>query len=187
MSEETIAALEARLQVLEDERDVSRLIASYGPLVDAGSVDVADLWVDEGVYDVDEVYLAGRSEIAAMASSEPHRSWVDGGCAHVVGPPHVTVEGDRAVAVCHSLMVVRSGDGFAVRRATANHWALRRTTDGWRVTTRTSRLLDGRTESPALLAAGVRGEPAPQDRTNDRSRPPEGGDHDEPERPTVVP
>jgi hypothetical protein len=36
MTEDRIAALERRLQRLEDERDITRLIASYGPLVDAG-------------------------------------------------------------------------------------------------------------------------------------------------------
>jgi len=33
--------LAARLRRLEDERDISRLIASYGPAVDAGDPDAA--------------------------------------------------------------------------------------------------------------------------------------------------
>ncbi len=174
MTDDRIAALEARLRVLEDERDIARLIASYGPLVDAGAAEVADLWVEDGVYDVDEVFLAGRAQIAAMATSDPHRSWIRGGCAHVVGPPQVSVDGDDAVAVCHSLMVVREDGAFRVRRATANHWALRRTPDGWRVTTRTNRVLDGRPESPALLAAGARGEPAPGHRKEPCADGPDG-------------
>jgi hypothetical protein len=93
-----------------------------------------------------------------MVESSAHQRWIEGGCAHVVGPPRVTVDGDDAVAVCHSLMVVNTDDGFTVRRATANHWQLRRTPDGWRATTRTNRVLDGRPESPALLAKGARGE-----------------------------
>ena len=159
MSEDRLAALEARLQVLEDERDIARLIAAYGPLVDAGAAqEVAALWTDDGVYDVDEVYLEGIESIAKMVESSAHRSWIRGGCAHVVGPPRITVDGDDAVAVCHSLMVVNTDDGFVVRRATANHWQLRRTPDGWRATIRTNRILDGRDESPALLASGARGQ-----------------------------
>lgn len=77
-----------------------------------------------------------------------------------MGPPHITVEGDGAVAVCHSLMVVHEAGRYVVRRATANHWRLRRMPSGWEVATRTNRILDGRAESPALLVAGVRGEPA---------------------------
>ncbi|GAB3742646.1 hypothetical protein GCM10027598_74780 [Amycolatopsis oliviviridis] len=45
-----------------------------------------------------------------------------------------------------------AADGrFVVRRATANHWRLRREENGWAVTVRTNRVLDGRPESPALL------------------------------------
>lgn len=159
MSEERLAALEARLLVLEDEREIAGLIAAYGPLVDAGAAEeVAALWAEDGVYDVDEVYLEGIASIARMVESSAHQSWIRGGCAHVVGPPHITLDGDDAVAVCHSLMIVNTDAGFVVRRATANHWQLRRTPEGWRTTVRTNRVLDGRDESSALLASGARGE-----------------------------
>ncbi|THA31654.1 nuclear transport factor 2 family protein [Streptomyces sp. A1277] len=163
MSEDRIAALEARLRLLEDERAVARAMAAYGPLVDSGEADaVAALWAPDGVYDIDELYLAGRERIGEMVRSPAHRGWIRQGCAHVVGPPHITVEGDEAVAVCHSLMVVHEAGRYVVRRATANHWRLRRAPGGagWQVVTRTNRILDGRPESPALLARGVRGEPA---------------------------
>lgn len=156
-----IDELEARLQHLEDERDIRQLIAAYGPLADAGAAtEVAALWTSDGVYDVDEVYLEGQDQLAAMVLSKPHQSWIEAGCAHVVGPVHVTIDGDRAVAVGHSLMVVQQDGRFVVRRATANHWVLVRTSAGWRASRRTNRVLDGRDESPALLAAGVRGEKA---------------------------
>lgn len=156
-----LAGLERRLRALEDERDIAHLIASYGPYVDAGAGDeVAGLWLDDGVYDVDEVRLDGRDAIATMVATDPHQGWIAGGYAHVLGPPAVTVDGDEAVAVCHSLMVVRDDGRFVVRRATANHWVLVRTPEGWRVRTRTSRLLDGRDASPRLLARGARGQHA---------------------------
>lgn len=151
-----LAVLEARIQRLEDEAAVARLIASYGPLVDAGAAEaVAALWKADGVYDVDELVMRGRDEIVAMVESANHQGWIAGGCAHFVGPPVVTVTGDDAVAVCHSLMVVNQDGRFLVRRATANHWRLRRTATGWQVTVRTNRVLDGRTESPVLLASGL--------------------------------
>ncbi|MGH3349796.1 MAG: nuclear transport factor 2 family protein [Nocardioides sp.] len=150
-----LAALEARLQRLEDEAAIARLIASYGPLVDAGSAEaVAALWEPDGVYDVDELVMHGRDEIVAMVQSPNHRGWIADGCAHFVGPPVVTVTGDEALAVCHSLMIVNQDGQFVVRRATANHWQLRRTGDSWQVTVRTNRVLDGRAESPGLLASG---------------------------------
>lgn len=159
--DDRLAALETRLLLLEDERDIARLIAGYGPLVDGGAADeVADLWVQDGVYDVDEAYLEGHEQLAAMVRSRPHQGWIQGGCAHFLGPARIAVDGDTAVAVCHSLMVVREDERFVVRRATANHWELTRTGSGWRVARRTSRVLDGRPESPALLLAGARAEPA---------------------------
>ena len=159
--EARIAELESRLRRLEDEHDIAQLIATYGPLVDAGAAtEVADLWTHDGIYDVDEVYLEGHDQLAAMVLSRAHQSLIERGCAHFVGPARVTVDGDTAIAVCHSLMVVRADERFVVRRATANHWALVRTDDGWRVSRRTNRVLDGRTESPDLLAAGARGESA---------------------------
>lgn len=156
---ERLEVLERRLRRLEDEREIADLIAAYGPLVDAGAADdVAALWTEDGVYDVDEVYLDGGDAIRRMVESRGHQAWIAGGCAHFLGPVRITVHDDEAVAICHSLMVVHGEEGFRVRRATANHWQLRRTPDGWRATVRTSRVLDGRAESPALLAAGARGE-----------------------------
>ncbi|MDR7303884.1 nuclear transport factor 2 family protein [Haloactinomyces albus] len=154
--EQRLAALERRVEELEDERAVARLVASYGPLVDSGSAEaVAGLWRQDGSYDVDELLMTGHEEIAAMVRSANHRRWIDSGCAHLVGPPHVTVTGNEAVAVCHSLMVIHTGGRFRIRRATANHWRLRKDTGGWRITTRTNRVLDGRPESSELLAAGI--------------------------------
>ena len=165
--EDRLAALEERLHRAEDELAITRLVASYGPFVDGGEADsVAALWTDDGVYDVDEGFMAGREQLAGMVRSRAHQGWIAGGCAHFLGPAHVTLHGDSAVAVCHSLMVVNGGGtfetdaAFGVRRATAHHFELLRTEEGWRVARRTSRVLDGRPEAPALLVRGVSGLPA---------------------------
>ncbi|SDX67394.1 SnoaL-like domain-containing protein [Saccharopolyspora shandongensis] len=151
---ERLAALEERLRRLEDQQEIARLIASYGPLVDSGSAEaVADRWEVDGTYEVDGWSMNGRAEIVAMVTGATHQGWIEGGCAHFLGPAHITVEGDEAVAVGHSLMVLHNGGEFVVRRATANRWRLRRGPAGWRVTRRTGRVLDGREESPRLLAA----------------------------------
>lgn len=160
--EARIRILETRLGALEDERAIATLIASYGPLVDAGAADdVADLWTVDGVYDVDELVMTGHEELAAMVRSRHHQQWIEGGCAHFLGPAHVTLDGDTAVAVCHSLMVVQVEGQFVLRRATANQWELARTPQGWRAVRRTSRVLDGRAEALDLLFTGVRGENHP--------------------------
>lgn len=161
--EDRLAALEARLRLLEDEREIGRLIAAYGPLVDDGAADeVAALWTEDGVYDVDSRLLSGRDELAGMVRSATHQGFIAGGCAHFLGPAHITVDGDTATAACHSLLVLREDGGFVVERATAHHWSLIRTAEGWKVLRRTSRLLNGGEVAHRLLSAGVRGEPAPK-------------------------
>ncbi|MEQ6902112.1 nuclear transport factor 2 family protein [Nocardioides sp. YIM 152588] len=155
---ERLERLEARLARLEDEQAIGRLVASYGPLVDAGLPDeVADLWTADGVYDVDELYMGSADEVRAMVAGEAHQGLIGRGAAHFLGPAHVTVEGDTARAVCHSLLVVHHRERYVVARAGVNHFHLVRTPEGWRIEHRTTRALDGREESRALLGRGVTG------------------------------
>jgi ketosteroid isomerase-like protein len=159
VSDDRLDRLEARVLALEDELAIIRLVASYGPLVDAGEADaVAGLWAEDGTYDVEGWNMAGRAEIRAMVESDGHQGLIDGGCSHFLGPAHVTVRGDEAVAVCESVLVRHRDGAFSVRRAGANHFALRRGVDGWRITDRKTRALDGSAEARDLLAKGAKGE-----------------------------
>lgn len=152
--------LAARLRRLEDERDIATLIATYGPLVDAGDADgVAALWTEDGTYDVEGWQMAGRADVQAMVNSPGHQGPVSAGCAHFLCPAVVTVSGDTAVAVCQSLVVVRRDGEFVVWRAAANHFTLSRAADGWQIASRKSRLLNGSDEAHALLRAGATGRP----------------------------
>ena len=150
-------AIERRLRQLEDERDIARLIASYGPLVDAGRADrAAGLWTAEGVYDVGDWVMNGRGEIAAMVRSDAHQGLISRGCCHFFGPPVVTVDGDAAVAVCEStLLVRRDSGGYGVARAGVHLLRLRREADSWRIVHRTARQLDGGTAGADLIGAGL--------------------------------
>lgn len=153
--EERLAALEAEVRRLNDIAEITQLAMSYGPLVDSGAADaVADLYVEDGIYDVDETYMGTREEIRAMVKGPRHQAFITGGAAHFTGPLSVTVDGDRAQAVGHTLMVIKD-DGdfrFFVRRATASVWEFIRTSDGWKVARRTNRLLDGSETARALFA-----------------------------------
>ncbi|SEH82561.1 SnoaL-like domain-containing protein [Mycolicibacterium rutilum] len=153
-----IADLERRLQRIEDERAIERMIASYGPLVDAGEADAAaELWAVDGSYDVEGWRMAGRADVAAMVRSDAHQGLIGRGCCHFLGPAVVTVDGDDAVAMCDSILVTRRGDGFAVSRAGANHFRLRRIDDRWQIVERRTRMLDGSVEARRLLTDGVAG------------------------------
>jgi ketosteroid isomerase-like protein len=161
-AEERFAALEQRLRRVEDELAIGRLMASYGPLVDAGDADaVAGLWAEDGEYDVEGWHMRSRADVAKMVRSPAHQGLISGGAAHFLGPVRVDVDGDEAVAVCESILVRHNDDGrgYRVWRAGANHVMLRRTAAGWRIVKRTTRELDGSTEARELLAAGGTGRP----------------------------
>ena len=151
--------LERRVQALEDELAIIRLVASYGPLVDAGDADaVAALWAEDGTYDVEGWQMTSRDDVRAMVGSDGHQGLIEGGCSHFLGPAHVTLHGDEAVAVCESVLVRHREGGFSVRRAGANHFVLTRGPEGWLIQARTTRALDGSREARDLLAKGARGE-----------------------------
>lgn len=161
-AEERLAALEARVQRVEDELAVMRLVLAYGPCVDSGSAAAAaQLWIADGSYEYEAgaPALHGSDGIAAMVDSPPHRAHLERGCAHVLTAPHVHIDGDRAVATCYSLMHHYDAESgtFQVSRVSANRWELVRTGDGWRVATRTNRLLNGDPGAWELFAATVAG------------------------------
>jgi SnoaL-like domain len=151
--------LHTRLQRLEDERDIARLIASYGPSVDSGDAEAAaTLWTHDGTYDVEDWRMDGRADVHAMVSSRSHQDLVANGCCHFLGPAVVTVSGNSAVAVCESLVLLLRDGNYVVWRASANHFELNRVDGHWRIATRTSRLLNGNPEAHGLLRAGLAGE-----------------------------
>jgi hypothetical protein len=150
--------LHRRLQRLEDEREIARLIASYGPSVDCANADsAANLWAEDGTYDVEGWRMNSRDDVRAMVSSQSQRHLVANGCCHFLGPCVITVTGDTAVVLCESLVLVRRGDEYVVRRATANHFELKRIDARWKIVTRASRLLNGNPEAHGLLRAGLSG------------------------------
>jgi hypothetical protein len=155
-----LAALAERLSRIEDERAIERMIASYGPLVDAGEADAtADLWAVDGTYDVEGWPMRSRDDVAAMVRSDAHQGLIGRGCCHFLGPAVATVDGDEAVAVCESVLLVKSAKGFTAYRAGANHFRLHRRGGRWQIVHRTTRALDGGTDARRLLASGVTGKP----------------------------
>jgi SnoaL-like domain len=94
--EERLAVLEQRLRRAEDELAIARLVASYGPLADAGDADaVAGLWAEDGEYDVDGWHMRSRADIAEMVRSPAHQGLISGGSAHFLGQVHIEVAGDN--------------------------------------------------------------------------------------------
>lgn len=148
-----VDTLAARLQALEDREAIRALIASYGPLADSGDAErIAALWRKGGVYAVGAMGEArGHDEIAALITGKMHRSLMAQGCAHLLGPVAITLQGDRATARGHSIVFRHTEEGFEVFRVSANRWELARGAEGWKVMRRDNAVLDGDAEAQALL------------------------------------
>jgi hypothetical protein len=150
-----VQALEKRLRRCEDQLALYQLIMSYGPAVDSGSSEVAShLWTEHGRYDAQVGSWSGRRAIASMIEGPAHQGLIHDGAAHVAAMPVLSIEGDNAVATCYFHLYVRDGDGFRPWRVTATRWEFVRQPDGWRITARVNRLLDGGQEARELLARG---------------------------------
>ncbi len=154
----TLEELEKRLARIEDERAIERVIASYGPLVDAGEADAtAQLWAVDGCYQVEGWHMRSRDDVAAMVRSDAHQGLIQHGCCHFLGPAVVTVDGDDATAVCESVLLLRRDGRFVAARVGANHFELRRIERRWQIVERKTHILDGSAEARELLSAGIIG------------------------------
>ena len=154
MDRETrLLEIEARLQKAEDHLAILNLLMSYGPLVDSATAEPAGaLWVEGGGYsftlpDGGTKRLVAPDEIAGMYSWPGHLDLVNTGCAHLTATPKITVDGDAAQAVGYSVVILKEGERWFLWRAAVNHWALARTSEGWRIVERFNRALDGSPES----------------------------------------
>ena len=157
----SLEAIAARLQRLEDLEAIRALIANYGPLADSGKAQaLAQLWSEGGEYEVVGFASAkGHEAIAGMIDGPVHRGLMADGCAHLLGPVAIDLDGDRAIARGHSVVMRhvagKSAGRFEVHRVSANRWMLERRSDGWRVVHRANALLDGQEAARVLLTPPV--------------------------------
>lgn len=148
-----LPTVEERLTALEDREAIRNLIASYGPLADSGNAEaVAALWTEDGSYAVGGMAEAkGRAAIAALIDGDTHRALMAAGCAHLLGPVAIDIDGDRAVARGHSVVFRNGPSAVEVWRVSANRWELVRTAGGWGVERRVNAPLDGSEAARALF------------------------------------
>ena len=77
--EARIAETEGRLAAAEDELAILRILGAYSPRVDSGDAEgVAELWTEDGVYDVDTGRLDGHEGLVEMVRGDvdaPDRGW----------------------------------------------------------------------------------------------------------------
>ena len=138
-----LAVLRARVRQLEDHRDLTQLVAQYGPSVDSGTAnETTSIWTSDGEFAVvggeHTFTMKGADDIAAMVNGAGHQGLIMNGCAHVLTAPHVVIQGDEATGRSYALNIRwdTEADRFWVARVSANRWHWKRSADGWKVTER---------------------------------------------------
>ena len=148
--------LEQRLRAVEDRLAIYQTICGYGYAMDGCNAPVVgSLYTESGVYAVGDVgAFEGRDAVAAITERPTHRALVAAGCAHMATLPYVVIEGDRAIATCHTMVPMHGEDGFFIGRLSASRIELLREADGqWRINHRQNLMLDGNPAAPAMLAS----------------------------------
>ena len=153
-------SLEERLRAVEDHIAVTQLVSAYSYGIDGRNKDVIGrIYAEDGVYAVNDTgRFEGRATIQSIADMPAHIDIVETGCAHVSTSPHVVIDGDDAVATCHTMVARHGDDGFFIWRLSASRIACaRRAGGGWEIVHRQNYLLDGNPAAPALLARVMEG------------------------------
>jgi SnoaL-like protein len=162
--------IEERLRAVEDMLAIYHLIASHPPAADTGTDRYyRDAFTPDGEMDLAAGKRAvGNEDIANMVRTPEHQAAIAGGLCHFAGLPRVELEGDTAVATSYLQIITPDREaaprevpghgastGFRIHRVGANRWELKRDKDGWKVTRRTLRPLDGTDDARTLLRRAI--------------------------------
>ncbi len=164
---DTEGSLEARLREIEDRLEIYNLIASHPPSADtAADYYTRIVYTEDGSFDRGEGLdsAVGNEAVAAMTRTPDHQRAIEDGLAHFTGLPHIALHGDKASVTTYLQLLHpdRLGDvrelpnhgystGFRIHRVAANRWTLKRTPEGWKITSRTLRPLDGSRPAREIL------------------------------------
>jgi SnoaL-like domain len=148
-----VSSTEERLRRLEDQLAIYQLVCGYGYAVDGLNADaLGEIYAEDGVYEVsDRGVFEGRAGIQAITRRPGHLELVGGGAAHISTLPFVVIDGDRAVATCHTMVARHGDDGFYIGRLSASRLELERVDGRWYIKRRTNEMLTGNERGPALL------------------------------------
>ena len=141
--EDRFSALTRRLERVEDELAIHRLIVRYGLAVDAGEAEAAmELFTKDTSYEVrpagngadddanTTLVMQGRAAVGEMVRSESHQKLLPN-AAHTIGPAVVHVDGDTATATGYTRIYHRENDDVRMFRMAVNHWELVKLEGRW--------------------------------------------------------
>jgi hypothetical protein len=156
--------LAARIQRLEDERQIRQLTDLHCFLSDAGPAEAfKELYTEDCVVDLGRLMsperttvIEGRSRLLKEIYLDPgHRAW-EGRSQHFgAGPQAIHIVGDHADAITYAITTLLY-DGVPKTIVVGfNFWKLTRTSGRWRIARRIARRL-GDEDVPQLFAPIVR-------------------------------
>ncbi len=150
----TAKSVEDRLRALEDRQAIYQVVCGYGYAVDGlNAAAVGTCYVDDGVYAVGDIgAFQGRAAIEAITRDPGHLGLVAAGCAHMSSLPYVVIDGNRAIATCHTMVNMHGDNGFFIGRLSASRIELARQADGaWKIVHRQNYMLNGDPSGSNLL------------------------------------
>ena len=86
---------------------------------------------------------ATKAALIALITGDFHQQLMAQGCAHVLSPHEISIEGNRAVAEGYSTVFRKTDSGFEAWRVSFNRWIFERRDDDWRATLRVNRPVEG--------------------------------------------
>jgi ketosteroid isomerase-like protein len=107
--------LEERLQRVEDQLAIQRVLIEYSARLDAHDIDgYVDLFARDGVWQNGELVFTGHDEIRGLLEGmygETPPDFVNTESYHITTNPQVDVDGDRATARSRHLLMRRDENG----------------------------------------------------------------------------
>ncbi len=141
-----LAALERRVQELEDKEKIRETLARYGYTADLGlSKDWVGVWTEKGVYDLGPDHKAVGSDgllYDIITNPKGHKT-IENRSLHTVVNHFIRVNGDTAWAEAYSIVFIREGDGYIPWTCGYNHFEFERRGDRWAITLRHRRAVGG--------------------------------------------
>jgi ketosteroid isomerase-like protein len=154
--DKAFASLEARVRRIEDTLAIYQLISAYGPAADSEDLATMDkVWDENCLYDIGDLRFDGREQLKEGIVNF-HSTNSNRGSGHCGTMPHIVIEGDRAWATHHSVLILQGSGGYVIARLSASRWAFaRQASGGWLVVSRLNRGLDGSSQARQIFAAAA--------------------------------
>jgi hypothetical protein len=161
--EDQLSILSAKIERIDDELAIQKLIVRYGLAVDCGDAEqTMALFTEDTVFDVgtpdtgregaqesSSLKMEGRAAVGEMVMGEGHQSLLPN-CAHTIGPVVIEVDGSNARATGYTRIYHQQDGEFRLFRLGINHWELVKEHGKWLIEKRASRVL-GQLDAQRLL------------------------------------